>query len=380
MFLDLHFFWKNMSLVLLLALVVFLVKGTIVAIATAFLKYSLRTVVLTGLALFQVGEFSFILSRVGLENGLLSFGMNQFFLSVSIITMLLTPLILIFSERITELVIHSGLKRPWHNLVSHPKLSATAQKKDLENHLLIIGYGINGTNLARAAKFANIPYLILELNAEIVRRERSKGEPIFYGDAVHEHILDSVRIKKARVVVIAISDPQATKTIVSNIRHLSPSVYLLVRTRYVKEIENLLALGADDVIPEEFETSVEIFTRVLTNYLVPIDQLENLVNNIRADNYQMFQNRRQLPHTLTSPKIPDFKITCVRLMADRGEVTGKTIEEIDVRKKFGVNILAVSRRDQMINNVTPELKLQKNDLVFISGDQEHIDSFFKAAN
>ncbi|MFD1079774.1 NAD-binding protein, partial [Longispora fulva] len=190
-----------------------------------------------------------------------------------------------------------------------------------------------------AAKYASIPYLILELNAEIVRKERAKGEPIFYGDAVHEHILESVRIKKARVVVVAISDPRATKTIVSNIRHLSPSVYLVVRTRYVKEIETLLALGADEVIPEEFETSVEIFTRVLTNYLVPIDELENLVNTIRADNYQMFQSRKQLPHTLSTTKIPDFKITCVRVMADSGEVTGKSIEEIHVRKKFGVNVL-----------------------------------------
>lgn len=380
MLLNLDFFVQNIAMILILVLIVFVLKGTIIAVVTALLKYPLRTVLLTGLALFQVGEFSFILSRIGIEYGLLSPEMNQYFLSVSVISMLLTPFVIIFSERISSMVLNSPLHKPWNMIIKNPKIEDRSALKDLENHLLIIGYGINGRNLAKAARYSKIPYVILELNAQIVRVERLKGEPIYYGDAVHEHILERLRVKKARVVVVAISDPSATKIIISNIRHISPSVYLLVRTRYVKETESLLALGADEVIPEEFETSVEIFSRVLANYLVPVDELENLVDTIRADNYDMFQSKTRLPRTLTSPKIPDFKITCVRVIADRGEVTGKTIDEIDVRKKFGVNILAISRNDDMINTITPEQKILKNDLVFISGDQEHIDSFFKAVN
>ncbi len=380
MLLNLNFFLEHTGMIMVLVLVVFIVKGSIVALVAALLKYPLRTVLLSGLALFQIGEFSFILSRIGIESGILSNTMNQYFLSVSVITMLLTPFVIIFSERIASALLNSPLQKPWKAIVGNPTAEERSGLKDLENHLLIIGYGINGRNLARAARYAKIPYVILELNAQIVKSERIKGEPIFYGDAVHEHILERVKVKKARVVVVAISDPQATKIIVSNIRHISPSVFLLVRTRYVKETETLLALGADEVIPEEFETSVEIFSRVLSNYLVPVDDLENLVDRIRADNYEMFQSKSRMPRSLSSPKIPDFKITCVRVMADRGEVTGKTIDEIDVRKKFGVNVLAISRKDEMINTITPEQKILKNDLVFISGDQEHIDSFYKAVN
>ncbi|MGB7842930.1 MAG: monovalent cation:proton antiporter-2 (CPA2) family protein, partial [Salinimicrobium sp.] len=364
MLLDLDFFYQNAGMVMLLVLIVFVVKGSIVSITAAVLRYPLRTVLLTGLALFQVGEFAFILSRVGLENGLLSAQMNQYFLSVSIVTMLLTPFVIISSEKIAGYVMTYGFHRPRRkNDLESPIPSV--HHKEQENHLLIIGYGINGSNLARAAKYATIPYRILELNAQIVRREKSRGEPIYFGDGMHPHVLNSVDVKKARVVVVAISDPHATKIIVANVRNMSPSVYLVVRTRYVKEIQSLLNLGADEVIPEEFETSVEIFTRVLTNYLIPIDELENLVNKIRADNYKMFQNRKRLPRTLSSSKIPDFKITCVRVMADSGEVAGKSIEEIDVRKKFGVNVLAISRKEQMINRVTPEEKLLQNDMVFI---------------
>lgn len=378
MLLDVDFFLKNFGIVLLMVILVFVVKGSIVALSAAFLKYPLRTVLLTGLALFQIGEFAFILSKIGIENGLLSAEMNQYFLSVSVFTMFLTPFVIIFSERISGVVLNSGLRKPWRNFSFSTKQQETQAPEELENHLIIVGYGINGTNLARAAKYANIPYVILELNPQVVRKEKARGEPILYGDAVNEHILESVHVNKARVVVVAISDPKATKSIVANIRHLSPSVFVVVRTRYVKEIESLLALGADEVIPEEFETSVEIFSRVLTNYLVPVDELEHLVEDIRADNYSMFQAKTRLSRTLSSTRIPDFKISCVRVMADSGPVAGKTIEEIDVRRKYGVNVLAVSRKDKMINSITPDLKLLQNDRIFISGDPEHIDSFFKA--
>ncbi|NJX17245.1 TrkA C-terminal domain-containing protein, partial [Tamlana crocina] len=127
-------------------------------------------------------------------------------------------------------------------------------------------------------------------------------------------------------------------------------------TRYVKEIELLLALGADEVIPEEFETSIEIFSRVLTNFLVPIDELESLIDSVRADNYQVFQSHKRL-QTFNSSTIPDFKISCVRVMAETGPVVGKTIEEVDVRKNYGVNVLAVSRKGEMIKTVFPSVKL-----------------------
>lgn len=376
MLLDLKFFIENAGVILLMVLAVLIVKGGVVSFAVAALKYPLRTILLTGMALFQVGEFAFILSRIGIESGLLSAEMNQYFLSVSVFTMFLTPFIIMSSGKISDYLL-----RPLKNKSARKRRTITASDDphELENHLLIIGYGINGTNLAKAAKYADIPYMILELNAQIVKQEKAKGEPIIYGDAVQEHMLDSVNVKKARVVVVAISDPQATKAIVSNIRHLSPSVYLVVRTRYVKEIEPLLALGADEVIPEEFETSIEIFSRVLTNYLVPIDELESLVDSVRADNYQVFQSRKSL-HTFSSSTIPDFKISCVRVLADSGPVVGKTIEEVDVRRNYGVNVLAVSRKGEMIKNIFPNVKLLQNDLVFISGDQEHIDSFYKAVN
>jgi CPA2 family monovalent cation:H+ antiporter-2 len=380
MLLDLQFFIENAVVVLPLVLLVFLIKGAITSLATALLKYPPRTVLLTGLALFQIGEFAFILSKVGIEAGLLSYEMNQYFLSVSIITMLFTPFVIQYSEKIVARLVSLRLQKKWGAITSKSGTSDNEEIQSLENHLVIIGYGINGTNVAKAAKYAKIPYVILELNADTVRLERAKGEPIIFGDAVHDHIMDSVHLRIARVVVIAISDPKATEVIISNIRNVSQSVYIVVRTRYVKEIDALIALGADEVIPEEFETSIEIFSRVLHNFLVPVNELDNLINSIRADNYRILQPQSRLPKTVASTRIPDFKITCVRLLADSGSIVGNTIAEADVRNKFGVNILAISRKDQMINFISPEEKLMQNDLVFISGNREHIDSFYNAVS
>ena len=377
MLLDLDFFIKNALVILLMVLVVFILKGGVVSLTALALNYPLRTVILTGMALFQVGEFAFILSRIGIENGLLSPQMNQYFLSVSVFTMLLTPFVFLFSGKTTHFLIKKFAPRAADfKLARETYLSEVAQHGP-EDHLVIIGYGINGANLAKAAKYADIPYIIMELNPQIVREQKARGEPIVYGDAAQEHMLESVNVNKARVVVVAISDPRATKTIVAHIRHISPSVHTVVRTRYVKEIDSLLALGADEVIPEEFETSIEIFSRVLTNYLVPVDELENLIDSVRADNYQVFQSHKRL-QTFNSSTIPDFKISCVRVLSEGGPVVGKTIEEVDVRKNYGVNVLAVSRKGEMIKTVFPNVKLLRNDLVFISGDQEHIDNFYKA--
>lgn len=378
MLLNTGFFIEHAGVVLLIVLAVFIIKGTLATFVTALLRYPPRIALLTGLALFQIGEFSFILSKVGIENELLSTEMNQYFLSVSIVTMFLTPFVMMFSGNLSAVLIPAGIQKKWGLFLSKGRKRETAKESEMNNHLIIIGYGINGRNVARAARYIDIPYVILELNAGTVREEKSKGEQILFGDATQPHILNSVKVNKARAVVIAISDPTATEYIVSNIRHISQSVYTIVRTRYVSEINELIALGADEVIPEEFETSVAIFSRVLQNFLVPVDEIENLVRSIRADNYKMFQTPPKIPRTLKPTKIPDFKVTCIRLEADSGDIVGKSISQANIRNKYGVNILAITRKNKTIYPISPDKKLLQNDLVYVSGDPEHVEKFHHA--
>lgn len=381
MLMDVDFFLTNTLVIVGIVVLVFIFKGLIASLAVALLKYPPRTVILTGLALFQVGEFAFILSKVGIENNLLSPKMNQYFLSVSIVSMLITPFIMMGSERITDYLLSTRwVKILSRGATSRPIPVNETTDEELENHLVIIGYGVNGSNLAKAARYSNIPYVVIELNAQTVQKERKKNIPIIFGDAAQDHMLDAVNLNKARAVVIAISDPQATKSIISNIRSSSQSIYLVVRTRYVKETSELLALGADEVIPEEFETSVEIFSRVLHNFLIPSDDINRFIEEVRSNNYGVFQAQKKVPKTMQHHQIPNFKMTCVRVNKDSGTLIGKTIRDSDVRTRFGVNIVAIGRNEDMILHVSPEEKILQNDQVYVNGPSEAIEDFLKAIN
>jgi CPA2 family monovalent cation:H+ antiporter-2 len=188
--------------------------------------------------------------------------------------MLLTPFVIIFSENIVNRFMHVSKKLGFDNTSVTDDGNAEIANLELENHLVIIGYGLNGHNLAKAAAASDIPYVVIEMDAETVKNERKKDLPIIFGDATQDHILETVGIANARAAVIVISDNQAIKTIITHIRSHSQSLYLVVRTRYVKMTTELIALGADVVIPEEFETSIQIFTNVLQNFLVPEDDIE----------------------------------------------------------------------------------------------------------
>lgn len=376
MLLDLPFFGRNVGVILLIVFGVFLIKSLIAALSIAVLKYPPRTFLLTGLALFQVGEFAFILSKVGIQYGLLNAETNQYFLAVSIISMFLTPFVIIFSENIAFGVMKLGPIKAMDKILMASE--ETEKSDEMKNHLVIIGYGINGSNLARAAEFSNIPYVVVELNADVVKKERQNNVPIHFGDATQDHILEFAHISKARVVVIAISDSIATKAIIKNIRSISRSIHIIVRTRYVKEITELIAMGADDVIPEEFETSIEIFSRTLHNFLVPEDDIEHLVNSARLDNYELFQNKKGTPRTFRPTEFPDFNISCVRVNTDDRDIVGKELKDLNLRNAYGINILGISRKNELHSSIKPSDKIYQDDLLFVSGDQMGIDQFRKS--
>ncbi len=379
MLLNLQFFGEHILVITLIVVGVFFIKSIIASLAVAVLKYPPRTFLLTGLALFQVGEFAFILSKVGIQYGLLNAETNQYFLAVSIISMLLTPFVIIFSENIAF-----GMMRLKPMKAMDKKMTGATEEsnqvfaEELDNHLVIIGYGINGSNLAKAAAFSKIPYAIIELNAEVVKKERKKGIPIIYGDATQDHMLDIVKLSKARVVVIAISDPNATKVIIKNIRAISQSVHMVVRTRFINEISELIALGADDVIPEEFETSIEIFSRTLHNFLIPEDDIEYFIEIIRSDNYRLFQNKKSTPRTFKPTNFPAFNISSLKVKTDNGGIVGRTVNELDIRNRFGVNILGIMRGEELISNIRPDERILKRDILYVMGSKTSINKFRKS--
>lgn len=372
MLLDMEFFLTHLDDILLLLLAVVLIKSIIAGGAMALLGYPARTVMLTGMVLFQVGEFAFILSKTGIAHGLLTEATNQYFLSVSILSMVLTPFMVMGAEPLTRKLLGRLGQMGWHREVWTALDKKAAPPDALQGHLVIVGYGMNGKNLSRAARYSGIPYVVIELDAELVKKARSQKVPIVYGDATHAHILEGVQIHEARSVVIAISDPRSTANIVREVRDLAPSAYLIVRTRYVKEIPELKALGADEVIPEEFETSIEIFSKVLDNFLVPEHEVDQLIGRIRSDNYELFQSEKVHVRRVTGPQA-NPNIGCVRLGGGGCRWCGRSLNTIPFNEKYGVRILGISRGDAMIEKPDPAEVLRPGDVLFLSGRQADIE-------
>lgn len=371
MLLDVRFFLLNIHWILLLTIATFIVKGLIASTATALLNYPARTVILSGMTLFQVGEFAFVLSATGIAYGLLNDDTYQYFLSVSIFTMAATPFVMKYEESISDRILRRALPRQVRvRLDSIAKarmaVSSTETIEPLKDHLIIIGYGINGKNVAKAARNAEIPYTILELDPRLIEAAMRDGEPIHFGDATDEQTLSGQNIQSARVVVIAISDQDATRKIIGNIRRYSETAYVIVRTRYVKEIESIIRLGADEVIPEEFETSIEIFTKVLRKYLIPSDEIESFTQQIRSGNYEMLRSVGALPG-INSLSIPDLEISSLRVSQARNDVVGKDLASADLRRRFGVNLLAIHRSNRYLTLLTPETVIEQDDLLYVVG-------------
>jgi len=346
------------------------IKTLVVLVIFWWLYRSARLGILLGLSLAQIGEFSFILAKAGIGHNLLSTTEEQIFLAASIPSMIATPFLIQSAHRIADrLTGQMGLENE-----KRPVADRTTQTAEIEGHVIIVGYGLNGQNLARVLRESGIPYQVLELDPELVRAGKAAGEPINFGDGTRTDILQQVGIGRARVLVIAISDPTATARTVSQARRLRSDVKILVRTRYVVEIERLYSLGANQVIPEEFETSVEIFARVLQEYHVPRNVIGLQVDLIRREHYGTLRGLRlegkqldELGQFLVGATTDTFSVL------DDSPVVGRSLQETALGERSRVTVIAVVRDGKPFHNVGSDFVLQSGDLLVLLGDHESLD-------
>lgn len=376
--LDLGFFFENILLINALAIAVTLMKMAIVGLVVYVFRYPSRTVVLTAFGLFQVGEFSLLLSGYGMDEGILSENLYQYFLAVSILTMAGTPFLIDWAPAVSHFLLRLPLPAPVLRKMNQPaqrKGAEPVREENLRDHLVIIGYGINGENLAKAAKSADIPYAILDLNPTAFENARLRNEPVVFGDATDPLILKHVHVHEARVVVIAISDPLATKKIITQIRIFTKTACIIVRTRYVKEMDEHHRLGADEVIPEEFETSIQIFTRVMKKYLVPQDEILSFIAQLRSSDYEMLTTTEELEKAGRLPilHIPDKEVTTLKVQQRSNKVVGRALAESGIRKNYNVNVLAIRRGEEYISEISPETVILEGDLLFLFGNPQDIN-------
>lgn len=367
--LDISFVIEFPALLIGITLGIIVLKSAIIIILLKVLKHPLRIAVMVGLGLAQVGEFSFILAQAGIGYDLLSREFYNAVLASSIFTMIITP----FLFQLTPLIANRFGKLE--------SIVPAEDKKRMKHHVIIVGFGLNGKNLARVLRETGIQYLVIELNPDTVKEEKAKGEKIIYGDITKEEILHHVNIKDANIIVFAISDPSSARVGLRLAKQLNPDVYSIVRTRYTSEIQELMLIGANEVIPEEFETSLQIFAKVLERYHIPLNVIMKQMQILRSESYSLMLKEDGDEHAFVQlDEILAAGLTDTYYVSEDNPHAGKTVVDLDLRAKTDATIIAIVRQGLNIPGPTAKEKIVAGDTLVITGTHQAVDKAFDYLN
>ena len=334
MMLDVSFTVRHILFILACVPLYIIGKSLLTMPAVLIQGYPLQTAIRTSLCLSQTGEFSFVLVTAGVASGLMGNEAHQFFLAVSIITMMLTPALIACAPATARKICSIVQKK------GKAQAEVEEEHKDggLKDHCIIIGFGFTGQQLVKAAKHYNLAYTILEMNPETVKRFSGK-EPIAYGDAVQPIILESLGIAQARVIAIAISDPMAVR---------------------------------GKIIAEEFEAGVEMFSQVLAAYLLPAQDIDKMAAKLRQEESLSMRHASKGAglQSLTA-KLPDMGVCAVRL-EEGSPFVNHTLLESNIRKTLGLTIVAVSRNNELIQAPDASFMLLSDDVVYVFTTKDKI--------
>lgn len=370
MLVNLSVVFEEPIIVAILIPAILLLKGLIVFGVVKAMRYPVRVGLIAGFSLAQVGEFSFLIAQAGFGYDLLTPTQFNLFLAASIVTMILTPFMIQYSQNIASLL---------HLFDKSIPDESDKKPEGISNHVIIGGYGLNGKNVSTVLKETGIPYYIIEMNPQTVRRCSKAGENIVYGDITKGEILHKAYVHKARVLVIAISDPYATRAAISLAKEMNPDIKIIARTRFLTNVEELMELGADTVIPEEFETSIQIFSKVLSYFHLPLNVIMKQISLLREESYSMLRKTEteeihrlsHLDEFLQAGLVEAYYVT------EQNPCLEKTLAEMNLRARTGATIISIVRKGATITNPEPTEKILQGDTIVLSGKHFAIDAAIK---
>ncbi|TAG26907.1 MAG: potassium transporter [Burkholderiales bacterium] len=363
MLLDWRIVLERWPLVLLLTILPVLFKLVMIAVLARLLGASDGTALRTGLYLAQAGEFGFVLLTLSQQNKLISAEMQSPILASMVLSMLATPFIIMYSNRIVMKLVSSE----W--LAQSLQMTQIAKKSiSRDKHVIICGYGRCGQNLARMLERENIPYMALDLDPDRVRQAAAAGDSVVFGDAARLQAIMAAGLARASAVVITYLDVPSTLKVLANTRGHAPQVPVIVRTQDDHDLDKLTAAGATEVVPESIEGSLMLASHALALVGVPMRRVIRTVQDQRDARYNLLRGYFHGRDDDTVDELDHERLQTVTLPV-AAKTLGQPLESLALHA-LGVRVMSLRRKDGQRAAMGEATELQEGDTLVLNGKPE----------
>lgn len=360
MLIDPRLLLDSLGAVLVLLVVVGVGKGLITGgLAWAF-GYRNVVPIATALGLFQIGEFSFVLGRVGLSTGSLAPETFSLVLNTALLSMMLTPAV-------------SGLTAPiyahWRRREGRePYQTINLPASGLKDHVVLIGGGRVGRFTSELLRRLSLPAVLIELDYRRVQAAKDSDLPVIFGDATQPVVLEAAHITSSKLVLITVPIVSVTETIVDRVRALNPGVRIVARAEGAEQLRDLHAHGVTEVVQPELEASLEMIRQALLHLDLGVTEVHQVTTALRAEMYEPLfgdgSDYEKLVQIGTAQQLFDFTWLEVRAGSS---LDGRTLAELALRRRTGVSVVGILRDGVLQPNPGPDDELRAGDMLAVLG-------------
>jgi monovalent cation:H+ antiporter-2, CPA2 family len=374
MLIDPRFLWENLDLILGLVSIVFIGKFAIITPLVRLFGYPLKTALIAGLGLAQIGEFSFVLASEGQALGLVSRRVYLLLLGTTAVTLLVTPFILKLIPSLLAWIESVPILDRWFKPAEYPQ--EVSENVEFDDRIVICGYGRTGQSLVALLTAQNIPVVVIEESEAAVQKLRDGNIPYIYGNAVSLNVLAKAGLDRAKAMVIALPDSMSTRLCLKHALEIYPNLDVVVRADRYKDIELLYQIGGTEVVQPEFEATLEMANHILLKIGLPTAQIDKQLSAIRQSHYLELR-----PPTLSGI---DQKIEAATIgmnthwytLSLTSPLVGTSIATARIRNLTGATIVAIRRANgTQIDYPPADTSFHVDDRTLVVGSNEEQSAF-----
>jgi CPA2 family monovalent cation:H+ antiporter-2 len=338
-------------------------------------RYPIKTAIISGLGLAQIGEFSFVLAEKGKEFGLVTEQVYMLILGTTAITLIVTPFVL----RLLPGFLARGESLPWLKswLAKVDTPLEVAEDLPFEDHVIVCGYGRVGSNIVRLLRDRNYRVLVIEQSEQQIEMLRNDNIPYIYGNAASVHVLEKASISQAKGMAIALPDPMSSRLCLKRALKINPELDLVVRANENEDIELFYQLGAKEVVQPEFEASLELSTHLCVGLGLPLSEVQQDIRQIRDSHYLTLRPGRSKEKV--SREIMEATKTMKRKWYSlplNSPLVGKSLEEVKPRRLTGAVLVTVKRSSgEKLDYPDSQTTFCEGDKLLLVGEGDELVKF-----